>query len=496
MTQPCDLTATEARRLVGERKLSPVELLESCIERTEAVNPAVNAIVTKAYDRARAEARAAEDAVMRGERLGLLYGLPAVIKDLNDTQGIRTTYGSPLYRDHVPESDDPIVARMRGQGAVVFGKTNSPEFGVGSNTVNRVFGATGNPFDPTRTCGGSSGGSGVALATGMAPIANGSDSGSSIRNPAAFCGVTGIRPTPGLVASHRRVIGLSTNGVQGPMGRTVADNALLLGAMAAFDPRDMLSRPVDPSLFAALKPVDVSGLRVAVSEDLGFAPVDPIVRTEFRRKLGVFSSTFASCDDCAVDMRHAEMAYWGMRGLYFLAGFRKLYDEHRDELDPNLVWNIEDALTSSSADMAAALAEQTRIYQDFQSVFERCDVLVTPAVNVLPFPHRMSYPEMLDGRPARHYAEWYSLSYGISLVGHPAISIPAGLDPQGTPFGLQVIGSRHGDLRLLEVAQALESLLATCAETRRPVPDVAALANAPRLLPAMGVPGTENPCIL
>ncbi len=491
MTKPCDLTATEARRLIGGRRLSPVELLESCIERTEAVNPAVNAIVTKAYDLARAEARAAEAALMRGEPLGLLHGLPAVIKDLNDTKGIRTTYGSPRYRDHVPESDDPVVARMRRHGAVIFGKTNAPEFGVGSNTVNRVFGPTGNPFDPTRTSGGSSGGAGVALATRMAPIANGSDSGSSIRNPAAFCGVVGIRPTPGLVASDRRVIGLSTNGVQGPMGRTVADNALLLGAIAAFDTRDMLSRPVDPSLFATLKQVDVSGLRVAISEDLGFAPVDKIVRAVFRRKLGVFSSSFAACDDYAVNMRNAEMAYWGMRGLYFLAGAKKHYDQNRDDLDPNLVWNIEDALNSSSAEMAAALAEQTRIYQNFQTIFDRYDVLITPAVNVLPFPHQMSYPKTLEGRPARHYSEWYSISYGISLVGHPAISIPAGLDPQGTPFGLQVVGSRFGDHRLLEIAQALEAMLATHPQTRRPVPDIAALANAPGLVQAMaaGQPG-------
>jgi amidase len=481
MTNPCELTATEARRLVGERKLSPVELLEACIERTEAVNPALNAVVTKAYDLARIEARAAEQAVMSGGELGLLHGLPSLIKDLNDTKGIRTTYGSPLYRNHVPTTDDPIVARMRRQGAVIFGKTNSPEFGVGSNTTNRVFGPTGNPFDATRTCGGSSGGAGVALATGMAPIVNGSDSGASIRNPSAFCGVTGLRPTPGLVASDKRVIGLSTNGVQGPMGRTVADNALLLAAIAAYDNRDMLSRPIDPLMFLALKPVDVSGLRIAISEDLGFAPVDQIVRRTFQQKLGVFSHAFAVCEDCDVGMQNAEMAYWGMRGLYFLAGSKKRYDEHRDSLDPNLCWNIEDALASSSADMAAALAEQTRTYQNFQSVFDRYDVLITPAVNVLPFPHRIAYPETLDGRPARHYSEWYSITYGISLVGHPAIAIPAGLDSQGTPFGLQVVGARFGDHRLLEIAQALESVLAAYAETRRPLPDIGALTKAPRL---------------
>ncbi|KAH8807349.1 amidase [Xylogone sp. PMI_703] len=486
MTQPCDLTATEARRLIGEGKLSPVDLLESCIARIEAVNPAVNAVVTTAYEQARAEAREAEAAVKRGDPLGILHGLPAVIKDLNDTKGIRTTYGSLLYENHIPDSDDSVVARMRRHGAIILGKTNSPEFGTGSNTTNRVFGPTANPFNTSLTCGGSSGGAGVALATNMAPLASGSDSGSSIRNPAAFCGVTGLRPTPGLVASDRRVIGLSTNGVQGPLGRTVADVALFLAAIAEFDSRDMLSRPVDPSVFATLKRVDVSSLRVAVSEDLGFAPVDQVVRKVFRQRLGVFSSSFAVCDDYDVPMKNAEMAYWGVRGLHLLAGHKKLYDEHRDKLEPNLLFNIEDSLKSSSADMAAALAEQTHIYQEFQTVFDHYDILITPAVNVLPFPHQVYYPETVDGRPARHYAEWFSIAYGISLVGHPAISIPAGLDPQGTPFGLQIVGPRFGDHRLLEIAQALESLLATYPETHRPVPDTTALSRAPRLAGARG----------
>lgn len=257
--------------------------------------------------------------------------------------------------------------------------------------------------------------------------------------------------------------------------------ALFLAAIAEFDNRDMMSRPVDPSIFAALKHVDPSSLRVAVSEDLGFAPVDQVVRKVFRQKLEVFSSTFAACDDYDVQMQNGEMAYWGMRGLDFLGSQKKRYDEHRDNLDPNLISNMEDAINSSSADMAAALAEQTRIYQGFQAVFDRYDVLITPAVNVLPFPHKLSYPKTLDGRPARHYAEWYSIAYGISLVGHPAISIPAGLDPQGTPFGLQIVGPRFGDHRLLEIAQALESLLASYPETRRPVPDTDALSQAPKL---------------
>ena len=484
MTRPSELTATEARRLIGLRRLSPVELLDSCIQRIEAVNPALNAIVTVDYDAARDQAQRAEAAVMRGESLGALHGLPSLIKDLNDTRGLRTTYGSPTYKSHVPAEDDPVVGRMRAQGAIIVGKTNTPEFGVGSNTTNRLFGPTGNPFNPTLTSGGSSGGAGAALATGMAPIANGSDSGCSIRNPAAFNGVVGLRPTPGVVPSTKRVIGLTTNGVQGPMGRTVEDTALLLSAIAGYDPRDMLSHPLDPTPFATLRSLDLSGLRVAISEDLGFAPVDPAVRATFRRKLERWSGVVSVCDEYPVGMTNGELAYWGMRGLYLLAGARKHYLRDPSGVDVNLRDNIEDAQSQTTVSMAEALAEQTRIYQSFQAIFETYDVLVTPAVNVLPFPHATPYPKMLDGRPALHYAEWYSIAYGISLVGHPALSIPAGLDEQGTPFGLQVVGPRFGDHRLLEIGAALEAFFATDTDLRRPLPDIEALSKAPRLVTA------------
>jgi amidase len=481
MSKPCDLGAAEARELIGSRKLSPVELLESCIERIEAVNPAVNAIVTKSYERAREEAKRAEVAVMKGEKLGLLHGLPAAIKDLNETAGIRTTFGSPLFENHVPCDDEGVVARIRGQGAIILGKTNSPEFGVGSNTVNRVFGATGNPFDTSRTCGGSSGGAGVALATGMVPIANGSDSGASIRNPSAFCGVFGIRPSPGLVPSERRTVGLTTNGVQGPMGRDVRDTALLFAAMADYDSRDMLSTPIDTSSFLKLQSVDLAGLRVAISEDLGFAPVDEIVRQTFRNKIRQLEGTFARLEPYAVPMQNAERAYWGIRGLYFLAGMKDRFEKHGQELDKNLVFNMKEALAMSGADAAWAMAEQTRIYRDFQKIFESYDVLITPAANVLPYAHATTFPAVLQSRPARHYAEWYSISYGISLVGHPAAAIPTGLDPQGTPFGLQVVGPRYGDRRVLEVCLALEKLFASNQELRRPKPDLSKLAAAPKL---------------
>jgi amidase len=471
--EPCDLSATEARRLIGERKLSSIDLVESCIARIEAVNPRVNAIVTKAYDRARAEAAAADAAISRGEPLKLLHGLPIVIKDLNDTEGIRTTYGSPLFKDHVPDKDNDSIRRLRAHGAIILGKSNTPEYGTGSNTKNRVFGATCNPFNLAMTSGGSSGGAGAALATGMSSLANGSDSGASIRNPAAFCGVSGIRPTPGLVASSHRAIGLTTNGVEGPLGRCISDVALLLAAMAEYDTRDHMSRPIDPEQFLALKHVDVASLRVGFSEDLGFAPVDQVVRETFRRKIATLRSSFAVCEEASLKFEGAERAYWlGVRSLYFMASFYEKYRTQKDDLDANLVSNIESALQAKPEEYAAALADQSRIYRDFQETFDKYDVLITPAANVLPFEHKILHPETLDGRPARHYGEWFSISYGISLVGHPALSIPAGLDPQGTPFGLQVVGPRFGDHRLLEIGVALESLLQSSPETKRPIPNL------------------------
>ena len=472
----CDLDATEARKLIGERKLLAVDLVEACIARIEAVNPHINAVVTKAYDRARKEAKAADDAVARGQPLPILHGLPVLIKDLNQTEGIRTTWCSPLFKYNVPTKDDAVVARLRRNGAIILGKTNSPEFGCGSNTTNRVFGASKNPFNTSLTPGGSSGGSGAAIATNMTPLANGSDSGASIRNPAAFCGIVGIRPTPGLVSSAGRQIGLSTNSVEGPMGRTVDDVALMLAAMAEHDPKDMLSRPIDPSVFLALKHVDVAGLRVSFSEDLGFAPVDMVVRETFRRKIDTISKSFAVCEKSNICMDTAESAYMGVRGLYILAGAHAKYAKEGSDLDKNLTWNIESALNITPVEYADALTEQTRMYQLFASALDDYDVIITPAVNVLPFEHATSFPTTLEGRPAKHYLEWASITYAISLVGHPAMSLPAGLDPQGTPFGLQVIGKKYGDHRLLEVAKALESLLASDPETSRPKPDIKALS--------------------
>ena len=476
MAEPCDLAAVESRRLIGARALSPVELVESCIARIEAVNPALNAMVATGYDQARDSAKAAEAAVMGGARLGALHGLPVGIKDLQETAGLRTTHGSRLYADHVPARDERIVAVLRAAGAIVVGKTNTPEFGAGANTTNAVYGPTGNPFDPSRICGGSSGGSAVALATSMVPLATGSDTGGSLRNPAAYCGVVGFRPSPGLVPSEKRVLGWTVLSVLGPMARNVADACLMLSAIAGFDRRDPLSGRVDVGRLAAPPTVELKGLRLAVSEDLGFAPVSDTIRVTFRERVARFAGAFRACVTRDPDMKGADRAFEVLRAAGYLAAHGERYRTHGDALGPNLRANLEQGLGFDLTDLARAHAEQTRIYRALQRLFDEADVLVCPAVSVPPFALEQPYPTHIDGQKLGSYFHWLAITYGLTLTGHPVVTIPCGRDSTGTPFGIQVCGPSGGDGFVLGVAQALERLFAHDPVLARPVPDLAALA--------------------
>jgi amidase len=473
MSEPCDLSAVEARRLIGARRLSPVELTESCIARITAVNHAVNAVVAPDFDRARTAARAAEAAVMRGGPLGLLHGLPVGIKDLEETAGLRTTFGSPLFRDHVPAADQAMVARLRDAGAIVLGKTNTPEFGAGANTRNGVYGATGNPFDPTRSCAGSSGGSAVALATGMVPLASGSDTGGSLRNPAAFCGVVGVRPSPGTVPSERRGLGWSVLPVLGPMARDVADAALMLAAMAGTDARDPLAPPAIGS-FHPLGPVDPASLRVAFTPDFGFAPVERIVRDAFARVADGLRPAFTRGEDATPDCRGADEAFAVLRAVNFLAAHAEKVRTHPDQVGPNIHANVAEGLGYSAADVARAELAQTALYRRWQDFFTRFDLIVTPAITISPRPWRELYPTEIDGVATRSYFHWLALAYAVTLPGHPAVCVPAGLDAACMPFGVQIVGPRGGDAFVLAAAAAIQALLPP-----RPVPDLATLRAAP-----------------
>jgi Asp-tRNA(Asn)/Glu-tRNA(Gln) amidotransferase A subunit family amidase len=476
MGELCDLEAVELRRLIGAKQISPVELLASCRARIERVNGAVNAVVATCFERAATEAEAAERAVMAGDPLGALHGLPIGVKDLALTGGLRTTFGSPQFSDFVPEADERQVAAIRQAGGIVVGKTNTPEFGAGANTVNPVYGATGNPFDPDKTCAGSSGGSAAALATGMVPLATGSDMGGSLRNPAAYCGVVGFRPSPGVVPHELRLLGWSPLSVQGAMGRTVADAALLHEVMAGADARDPLSAPADGA--PVDEPVDLGSLRVAVSEDLGFAPVDHGIRRTFRAAVAHFRRVFARADDCDPPLDDsAHEVFEVTRAVSFVAAHGATYRERPEVLGPNIRANVEQGLAMSLEDVARAMRRHTELYRAFLDFMAGYDALICPALAVPPFPHRELYVAKINGQKLRTYFHWLALPYGLTLTASPVACIPCGRDHTGMPFGIQVCGRRFGDRRTLRIAAALERYLQTIPELARPVPDLAALAG-------------------
>ncbi len=478
MTEACDLTAIEARRLIGRKKLAPSELLASCIARIEAVDHAVNAMVARDFDRARVTAKAADAAVARGDALPPLHGLPIGIKDLQETEGLRTTHGSVIFRDHVPKADERLVAAVRSAGAIVVGKTNTPEFGAGANTRNAVYGATGNPFDPAKSCAGSSGGSAVALAAGMVPICSGSDTGGSLRNPASFCGIVGFRPTPGLVANERRGLGWSNLPVAGPMARTVPDLCLLLSTMVSDDTRDPLAAKVNAADYATPAPIDLSRLRVALTPDFGFAPTERQIAEAFAEKTGLFRHMFARADDTTPDCAGVDEAFEVLRALGFLAGHQEKVQTRPQDVGPNVRANVEEGMRYSAADVARAEALQTALYRRWQSFFQDYDVILTPSITISPRSWRELFPAEIDGKKTRTYFHWLALAYAVTVPGHPAVSLPLGLDRHGMPFGLQIVGPRGGDAFVLSVAAELEAMLASDARTARPVPDLARLKAA------------------
>ncbi|WP_029003320.1 amidase [Azorhizobium doebereinerae] len=485
MTALCDLTAVDLRQRIAAKSVSPVEVLDACLARIAAVDPAVNAMVVVDEDGARAAARAAEAAVMRGEDLGPLHGLPLAVKDTHDVGGMRTTYGSPIFADHVPAADAGCVARLRAAGAVILGKTNTPEWAAGANTRNPVYGATGNPFDPMKSAAGSSGGSAAALACGMAPLATGSDTGGSLRNPAGFCGIVGMRPSYGLVASEKRGHGWTCLPTDGPMARTVADTALMLSVMASDDARDPLAytlpgEPVRgrPERWASLPHVELKTLRLAFTEDFGFAPTEQHIRRVFRARVAAIAPLFAAAAEASPDCTGADDAFAVLRASVFLTAHGANYRERPEMLGPNVRANVEEGLGYALADYAAAAATQTRIYRAYQAFFANHDVLVSPTITLSPRPWAEPHPAEIDGVPTRSYFHWLALAYAATLVGHPAISLPLGVDEAGMPFGLQIIGPRGGDALTLAVAQALETACAGDAALARPVPDLAALAAA------------------
>ena len=450
------MTATELAAKIRNRELSAREVLDAHLARIDAVNPELNAVVTLVADHAIAQASAADDAITRGDDVGPLHGLPVVHKDLHETAGIRTTLGSPIFADWVPRRNALIVQRMIDAGAVTVGKSNTPEFGAGSQTFNTVFGATKNPWDTSTTCGGSSGGAAVALAAGMVPLADGSDMGGSLRNPANFCNVVGFRPSPGRVPKWPSASGWSPLSVQGPMARTVADVALFLTAIAGADRRVPNSLPGSPNSFARPLERDLEGTRVAWSPRLGDLPVDPAVLRVMEAQRSVFEALGCEVVDIDPDLRAADAAFQTLRAWEFELGTGALLEEHRELLKDTVIWNVEEGRALSGPDIGAAEKARTILFNQLSDFMVDFDLLVCPVSQVPPFPIETDWVREIDGTPMATYINWMQSCSRITVTSHPAASVPAGFTPNGLPVGLQFVGRHLDDFGVLQFAHAFE----------------------------------------
>jgi amidase len=434
--------------------------MQAVLARIDAVNPAVNAYVTVARDAALDGARTATRSLGRkGQPLSALHGVPVSIKDVTATKGIRTTWGSLLYRDYVPAKNDLVVQRLEAAGAIVVGKTNTPEFGAGGTTFNALFGATRNPWDTRLTSGGSSGGAAAAVATGMGPIAQGTDLGGSIRTPAAFCGVVGLRTSPGLVPTHPRTLAWDTLGVAGPIARTVADVALMLSTMAGIDDRAPLSYEVDASEFVrAVRKPSIARWRVAWTADLnGLLPVEDEIVSVAEEAVNVLRRLGARIESACPDFSGVKAIIRGTRAVTMVALHADKLPAERERLQRELVRDVESGLAVTASDIARSEVLRSTLWNRVRTFMETRELLVLPTVAVPPFPVEQSHLTEINGRPLDHYTEWFYLTYAITLTGLPAISVPCGFTRNGLPVGLQIVGRRRHEAAVLQAAAAFEA---------------------------------------
>lgn len=455
-TDLCLQPATAIARLIRQRAVSASEVLEAHLARIEKLNPLVNAIVTLDVAGARDRARAIDEALARGEDPGPLAGLPVAHKDLAETKGMRTTYGSPIFADFVPDFDALIVARLKAAGAVTIGKTNTPEFGAGSQTFNPVFGATRNPYDLSKTCGGSSGGAAVALACGMIPIADGSDLGGSLRNPAGYCNVVGFRTSPGRVPVWPDPTPYLPFAIDGPMARTVADIALVLQAIAGPDPRAPLSISEPASIFAQPLERDLRGVRVAWSPDLGGLPVDPRVSDVIAAQRVVFEQLGCIVEEATPDLNDADEIFQVMRAFRYELTLGELLDRERARMKDTVVWNIEAGRALSGPQVGRAMRLHAALLACLHEFMQRYEFIIAPVSQVPPFPVEQPYITEINGVSMRNYIEWMRSCYYISVCNTPAIAVPAGFTHDGLPVGLQIIGRPRADFSVLQLAYAYE----------------------------------------
>lgn len=455
-TELCFLTATQLAEKIRTKQCSSQEVVQAHLAQIEKTNPQVNAIVTLVAEQALQAAAKADEATAKGKTLGLLHGLPVAHKDLALTKNIRTTFGSRIYKDFVPEQDSLIVERLKKAGAITLGKTNTPEFGAGSQTFNEVFGATLNPYDTRKTCGGSSGGAAVALACRMVPLADGSDFGGSLRNPANFCNVVGFRSSPGRVPIWPCKNPWGTIPIHGPMARTVQDIALMMQALAGPDPRDPISISEPGSLFGTPLERDFKGTRMAWSLDLGGLPVDKRVCQVLQAQRSVFEDMGCQIEDVHPDFQDVEEVFQTERACLFETIYAEDYKNHRDLMKDTVIFEIETGMKLTGSQINRAAMKKMELHQRMHTFMEQHEFLVLAVNQVPPFDVTEEYIREINGVSFKKYTDWMNTCSYISATGHPAISVPCGFTPEGLPVGIQIVGRYRDEIGVLQMAYAFE----------------------------------------
>ncbi len=450
------LSAWEAVELLKKREISPLDLVEAAAGRIAEVEKRVNALPILCLNRAREMARRIMDKPPPDPSKSYLYGLPIAVKDLDDVEGVKTTYGSPIFADHVPERSCAMVERLEANGAIVVGKTNTPEFGSGGNTFNQVFGVTLNPWDTCKTCGGSSGGSAVALAVGEVWLATGSDLGGSLRTPAGFCSVVGLRPSPGRVPNSPNLFPFEILPVLGPMARNVRDTALMLDAEIGSYPGDPLSLPLPDASYSAVLKTPIHPAKIGFSPDLRITPLDREVRRVFLEAVAAFEDFGILVEEACPDVADFPSAYNVLRAKFYAGFFTPLIEAHRDQVKPEVIWNTEQGQELSGDRIGWAERRRGEIFRSIMEYFEKYDLLVYPTAVTPPFDKDLRYLEEIDGRRFETYMDWLSITFLSSLTACPSISVPGGFTDKGLPVGIQIMGPPRSEDRVLSAAYLLE----------------------------------------
>ena len=452
----CFVSATELSKLIRSKKISVAQLIRAHLDQIERLNPTLNAIVTLTAESAMAEALIADQKIAANDPVGILQGLPVAHKDLFLTRGVRTTFGSLAYKDFVPDVDSLPVERLKKAGAISLGKTNTPEFGAGSQTFNAVFGSTPNPYDLSKTCGGSSGGGAVALASGMIALADGTDLGGSLRNPASFCNIVGIRPSVGRVPSWPDSLGWQTMSVSGPMARSVQDLALAMAAMSGPDDRSPISLEAPGEIFLNPLARSFKGCKVAFSANLGGLPVEPEVARVVESTRAVFQEIGCDVVNDEPDIAEADEIFMLWRAWRTELRITPLLKEHRAQIKDTVIWNAEQGLPITGPQLARAEAKRTELYHRMREFFKKYEFLVLPVTQVAPFSIEEEYPAQVNGIKMNTYIDWQKTCYLISALGNPAMSVPAGFTESGLPVGIQIVGRHRDDFGILQLAHAFE----------------------------------------